>query len=279
MNSDCALFADDTKIFAPVSGHSDRNTLQIDLDSLLDWTVAWQLPFNESKCKVIHYGKHNPHRMYTLGQNSVNSVVEEKDLGVTFDPSLNFSLHHDKAIAKANSRLGLVKRSFRHLDEKSFITLYKSLIRPILEYSSVVTNPVRKQDQDRLESVQRRATKLVPGLKDKPYGERLKVLKIPSLKYRRKRCDVLQTYRILTKVDDLEETDFFTMRQEDRTRSNGFKIFKRQCRTKARANAFSQRVVNNWNNLPKEVTTAPTVNRFKSALENHWQADPDKYLQ
>ena len=77
-----------------------------------------------------------------MGGAPIPTAEEEKDLGVVFDPLLTFTRHHDKAIAKANSRLGLIKRSFRELDSKSFIQLYKSLVRPILEYASVVTHPV-----------------------------------------------------------------------------------------------------------------------------------------
>ena len=162
----CALFADDTKIYAPTQ---KSTTLQADLDAMNTWTTTWQLPFNRSKCKVIHFGRNNPSNNYTLGNHPITAVEEEKDLGVTFDPLLTFSKHHDKAIAKANSRLGLIKRTFKHLDKTSFILLYKSLVRPILEYGQVVTHPLRKQDEDRLEKVQRRATKLVNGLQDKPY--------------------------------------------------------------------------------------------------------------
>ena len=249
-----------------------------DLITLFDWSETWQLPFNQSKCKVMHFGRNNPEATYEIGDTVIEEVTEEKDLGVVFDPHLTFTRQHDKAIAKANSRIGLIKRSFKHLDAKSFVLLYKTLVRPIVEYCSVVTHPVRKQDQDRLEKVQRRATRLVPGMKGMSYTERLKELNLQSLKYRRKRSDVLQCYRILSQIDQVDESHFFTLRQDERTRSNGRKIYKSQCRTKTRSNVFSQRVVDRWNALPSDTVSASTINCFKSRLGKAWTHDPDKLL-
>ena len=113
-------------------------------------------------------------------------------------------------------------------------------------------------------------TRLVDGFADIPYKERLKELKLKSLSDRCKHADMLQTYRIIHNTDKLEESVFFTKAQNARTRGNGQKLFKHQCNTNVRKNAFSQRVVDRWNDLPSEVVTAPSVNRFKSSLRKYW---------
>ena len=95
-------------------------------------------------------------------------------MGVLFDEDLKFSEHAMKQVNKANQRLGLVKRTFSNFDRKMFIPLYKSLIRPHLEYATVVWNPVLKKDIIAIENVQRRATKLITGFKEKSYENRLK---------------------------------------------------------------------------------------------------------
>jgi hypothetical protein len=267
------MFADDTKLYASV-GFGHEETLQDDLDSLHSWSQRWQLPFNVNKCKVLHYGKNNEGHNYLLNATPINEVTEEKDLGVTFDPQLNFAKHFDGAIAKANSRVGIIRRSFRFLNKESFVCLYKSLVRPILEYCSVVTNPLRKQEADRIEAVQRRATKLIPELRELPYEGRLRALNLPSLTYRRKRADMLQTFRIFEKVDDLAISKFFEQPAETegpQTRTNGRKILKKRCNTKVRSNAFSQRVVDSWNSLPADVVSSGTVNHFKHSLEKTWK--------
>jgi hypothetical protein len=273
-----ALFADDTKVFKPVLNQEDANSLQEDLDALHIWSTKWQLPFNESKCKTIHYGRTNPQTKYKIGDTIIGNDTEEKDLGVNFDPSLNISRHHDLTTSKANSRLGIIRRTFRQLKPKPFLQLYKTLVRPVIEYCAVVTNPVLKRDEDRLEKIQRRATKLVTGTEGKTYSERLVELKLDSLEHRRKRADVLQVYRIIQGIDDLQYSHFFTRHQDQRTRSNGQKIFKRQCSTKLRGNAFSQRAISVWNNLPAKVVNVPSLNSCKSALEKHWRYDDDRTL-
>ena len=115
-------------------------------------------------------------------------------------------------------------------------------------------------------------------MKDKPYPGRLKELKLDSLEFRRKRADALQCFRIMKQIDQVDESHFFTRSQESRTRSNGAKLFKTQRRTKIRANAFSHRVVDNWNDLPEEVISAPSINSFKSRLRKVWKNDPDRLL-
>ena len=90
VESRVALFADDTKVFREIQSDEDREKLQQDIDELFIWSKKWQLPFNESKCKVMHYGKTNRKSDYNLGGVQIVEVTEEKDLGVTFDQQLSF---------------------------------------------------------------------------------------------------------------------------------------------------------------------------------------------
>ena len=110
VESPVALFADDTKVFREIQLDEDRQKLQQDIDELLIWSKKWQLPFNESKCKVMHYGKTNQKADYNLGGVNIKEVSDEKDLGVTFDQQLSFGTNASKIVAAANSRLGLINR-------------------------------------------------------------------------------------------------------------------------------------------------------------------------
>ena len=74
--------------------------------------------------------------------------MEEKDLGVLFDTTLKFSSHIAATASKANRLVGLIRRTFKFLDQKMLVQLYKSLIRPHLEYANSVWNPVLKKDID-----------------------------------------------------------------------------------------------------------------------------------
>ena len=83
--------------------------------------------------------------------------------------------------------VGLIRRCFLTLDEVMFRALFVALVRPHLEYGNQVWCPYKKKDVKIIETVQRRATKLVPTLKNLSYEERLRKLDLPTLAYRRSR--------------------------------------------------------------------------------------------
>jgi len=87
--------------------------------------------------------------------NSIN------DLGVIFDSNLTFKDHMAQKINMAYSIFGIIKRNFIHTDKSSFILLYKSMVRPHLEYANSVWCPYKQGDIKELEKIQKRATKLV----------------------------------------------------------------------------------------------------------------------
>lgn len=270
------LFADDSKIFKAIESFHDISVIQDDINKLIHWSIIWQLPINIGKCKCLHYGKNNPHHTYSIGNTDLINDETEKDVGVTFDSSLEFRIHIKSMISKANSRVGLIKRSFSKLSIQSFKLLYKSLVRPILEYCSSIWFPLFKTDSIEIEKVQRRATKLVPFLKNKSYTERLRVLNLTTLAYRRNRTDVLQVFRIIHQIDKIPFDNFFKLNQNN-TRGHPWKLEKPRAKTKIRQNTFSNRVINDWNNLPAEVVCSETINSFKNGLEKAWRENPIKY--
>jgi hypothetical protein len=138
----------------------------------------------------------------------------EKDIGVHVDENLNFKKHMQTQINKANSIMGLIRRTYSYLDEKSFKYLFQALVRPHLEYAAAVWSPSKSGDIENIENVQRRATKLVPSLRNLEYPDRLKKLKLPTLKYRRLRGDMIETFKIISGIYDREVTEGFQIRDE-----------------------------------------------------------------
>ena len=126
-----------------------------------------------------------------------------------------------------------------------------------------------RQDFVALEKVQRRATKLVKGLKHLSYQDRLKRLKLSSIEDRVARGDLIETYKILSGKVSLDPANFFQEAQNTRTRGHRAKLTKKQVAHKARANFFSIRVVSPWNSLPEEVVSARTTHEFKSKLDRY----------
>lgn len=225
------IFADDTNIFRAIESLEDQVSFQDDLSQLSEWSERWQLPFNVAKCNLIHYGSKNPLFDYYLNGENIPCGYFEKDLGVTFDASLKFTLHIRNMVSKANSRLGLFKRNFSNLSRDVFLPLYKSLVRPLLEYCCIIWYPLLKTDSIEIEKVQRRATKLVPEVSHLCYAERLRFLQLDSLSFRRKRNDMLQVFKIIHNLDNLEVTDFFCFNNQSTTRGHDFKLKKKQPQT------------------------------------------------
>ena len=245
--------------------------LQSDLTNMENWSKQWQLPFNETKCKVMHFGYGNQHKTYLLNGHTLQTTDNEKDLGVIVDSKLKFHIHTAAACKKANQMLGLVKKAYTSRDASMTCLLYKAIVRPHLEYGNTIWGPFFKEDMLRVERVQRRATKLINGLRDKTYGERLRVLQLPSLTYRRRRGDMIWTYKILNGLVRVDASKFFVPGRLGHIRGHPQRVFKQHATKLPRRNNFSQRVVNDWNSLPSKVVKASSVNEFKNKLDEHWK--------
>lgn len=211
------------------------------------------------------------YKMSDKNNNIVNIKVvdHEKDLGVIFQQDLKFDQHISYTVNKANRILGLVKRTFSYIDKVSFLCLYKSLIRSHLDYGDLVWFPVLKKHIRIVENVQRRSTRLLPGLRHLTYRDRLKELNLPTLLYRRKRADMIQVFKIMKGIDDISIEDFFQV-ADSSTRGHNFKLFKPRSYKSVRQNSFSLRVIEDWNSLPEDVVSSKTVFQFKTKLDKLW---------
>ena len=104
-----------------------------------------------------------------------------------------------------------------------------------------------------------------------PYKERLKELKLPTLKYRRIRGDMIEMYKILTNRYDAQVTLKTHMCNDKRTRGNSLKLKTERCKYDLRKYFFSCRITNTWNSLPDNVVSAASLNSFKNRLDNYWK--------
>lgn len=277
-DSEVFLYADDTKIYRKIQATEDCKALQEDLTELRIWTESWLLNFHPDKSKYMRIGRTDiedqGYRLY----GEITKTRVEKDIGVVIDDKLAFSDHLAEKINKANKIVGCIKRTFVHLEPDIFKPLFTALVRPHLEYANQVWSPYLVKDIEAVENVQRRATKMVPGLKDLSYEERLRKLGLPTLAYRRSRGDQIETFKILTGIYDKDCTrGLFEARGDSVTRGNSKKIYKKRPRLNIRKMSFTQRVVNNWNDLPEWVISAETVEQFESRLDKFWKHQERKY--
>ena len=144
-----------------------------------------------------------------------------KDLCFTISYDLSWSGHSHEVVNKANKVLGVIKRVLVSNSVNEFSLLYKSLVRPILEYAAPVWCPFVVKDIVSLEKVQRRASRLALGQKrgEMDYEERCSILKWSPLKNRGLYFSLIECYKCIFSLTNLEFQDFFQLASK-RTRSN-----------------------------------------------------------
>ena len=242
--------------------------LQDDLDRVVEWARKWKMEFNVDKCKVMHLGINNPRRSYNMGDTSLEATEEEKDLGVLIDNKLDFGKHIRTIVGRANRVLGMIRVSFACMNITMFLSLYTSLVRPLLEYCVQVWSPYKKKYIKLLEGVQRRATKLVPQLRNMSYDGRLRKLGLTRLVDRRVRGDMIETYKIISGKEKVDPAHFFQM-ATFRGRSHSKKIYRKHSRLNVRKYWFTQRVATKWNGLSPAEVEAGKTSSFKARYDKN----------
>jgi hypothetical protein len=267
VKSDCNMLADDTKIFRGVASGEDCIALQNDLHSLSTWADDNRLSFNTSKCEVLHMGRNNGKACYTLGNQPLPSVTEATSLGIVMSSDLKVRKQCVAAAKKANRALGQIKKHFSHLTVSALKSLYITFVRPHLEFSVQAWNPHFAQDQQILETVQHRATRIVPSLRRLPYEDRLRKLGLTTLTARRTRGDLLQVFKILHGYDHADPRNYFTLAPNVGTRGHPLKLQRVCSRLDVKKYAFPARIVADWNRLPAGVVGSQSINAWKNAYD------------
>ena len=270
------LFADDSKIYCRVPREIDgkvelagaHEVLQKDLHELQIWANKWKMAFNVNKCKIMHLGYGNAEHEYELNGTTLAETIIEKDLGILIDNELTFAKHIRNKVSQANRLIGLIRITFESLNDEMFTNLYNTLIRPLLEYCVQAWSPHLQKDILLLENVQRRATKLVGRLRDMPYEDRLKELKLTSLEDRRIRGDMILTYRLINGMEKVDYRKFFSLQDNHyNLRGHNQKIVKTNVRLDVRKYFFSKRVIDKWNSLTEYEISAPSTAVFKKRYD------------
>lgn len=204
------LYADDLKIFLSVSDIDSCLKIQRDLDTLASWCNSNGMALNTNKCSCISFTKKRQRTTYNYSINGIllerKSIV--KDLGVVFDEQLSFRSHYEQIINKGNQLLGFIVRSTKNFKKpQSLITLFCSVVRPILEYACPIWSPHYKIYTNNIERVQKRCLKILLyrcniGRRVLNYEERLHRFHLSSLDNRRKRYDLICLHKLIhSKMD------------------------------------------------------------------------------
>jgi hypothetical protein len=273
-NTKLKLFADDFKLYRVVNNDTDQKDLQESIIRASDWSIENKMKFSVKKTIHLKIGKIKNNFTYELNGETISSSETVRDLGITVDSKLSFEPHINKIVKAANFRqYNLFRILPKKLNPELKILAYKTYVRPILEYATEVYNPYKISLKKRMEKPQRTFTKKVIKISNEKvdYADRLKICALDTLELRRSRTDLLTAFKIIHKLYDLPSSNFFTQTIRPSRKQPNSLFMPHLPKIKKAQNFFSYRILNKWNNLPKNV----------AKLDLHDIKDPDifaKYL-
>ena len=264
------LYADDVLIYRVVNCIDDCKMLQRDLDTLQTWAHKWNM---SAKCKFLQVSNKQSILSfpYTIQNTSIREVTQAKYLGVTLNNKLTWSNHISNITNKANSVYGFLRRNFSNCTTKIKGELYKSMVRPILEYACNVWCPHYNKDIQLIEAVQRRAARFCMNCYSRyeSVTSMLEKLKWPTLTDRRDDLKLVMLYKIINGYVHVQQTLPLTYSSFNSvTRRHHKKILQPPTRTDIYKYSFFPSAIRLWNNLPESLSTVKTIDEFKNLLVN-----------
>ena len=174
--------------------------------------------FNIDKCAVMYIGHNNIQHNYTMANQQLTATEEQHDLGITITRDLKWQKQTKKSWKTANRVLGFIARNFNDKSTELMVPLYKSLVRSHLEYAVQFWSPHLRRYIDKMERLQRKATKMIPEIRNHSYQQRFKDLKLISLIQRRLRGQLLEVFKYLNRFNNVSPIGLFDYDFNDRTR-------------------------------------------------------------
>ena len=267
------LYADDTKIFSP-----DLSKIQSTLNNFNLKLQDHQLHLAPHKCAILPISnKPFKNIISCLPAINIDStplpfIETIKDLGIQMSSNLKWNHHITKIVNKAKILSYQITKTFKTRNIWTLLKLFKTYIRPQLDYNTPVWSPHLQQDINAVESVQRRFTKTICRRCNIPftsYEDRLFKLDILSLENRRIQNDVILLFKILHGLSDISFNKFFKLQISNYSlRGPSSKIIPVQTFNNTLwKNSFFERAPRYYNKLPSEISSAKSLNVFKFKLK------------
>ena len=288
MHSIASKYADDTRITAKISGPEDARTFQEELQKkIYPWGPANNMSLNGDKFEHFHVG-HNLQQPKAEYQDPTGNIIEEKehikDLGVTISNDLTWTKHIKQVVSKARIMKGWLSRTFATRKKEPMLIMWKSQVRPILDYYSPLWSPSPKElgNIDILENVQRSFTRHIDGMRDFNYAERLQKLNMYSVQRRHERYKILYVYKIKEGMVPNFSGEYGLQfdaheRHGCRCRIPKFPLHHNKA-AKARDRSFALTASQLWNCLPREIrnTSGVSIDTFKRKVDKILSLYPDE---
>jgi hypothetical protein len=284
IESDIHLFADDTSLMDIVDDHIlSYSKLNRDLTRLSTWANRWLVTFNATKTVFLQVSRkvnQAPKPNLILNGMAIREVQTHKHLGLIFNNTLSWNDHIDSLVTKASRCIGLLRRINRDVPRECLEILFKSMIRPILEYCDIIYDGSPDTHLKRLESTQRQAAlTCTSAYKHTSHETLLEELSWAPLLIRRKHHRLNLMYKIQNGISPEYLTNLCPPLTRERTNYDlrtGMNITAPQQRTTTYQNSFFPHTINDWNNLPLNIREIPTLDSFKETIKKSAGPKPNK---
>lgn len=162
-----SIFVDDVKFYRIINNVSNCIDLQAAMNRILLWCKSHDMMLNANKYNALSFSrsKNILKYEYAYDESFLKRVKCVRDLGIYFDGGLTFHEHKNITCSKALKVLGFIKRNSNFFDSKTVLILCTSLVRPILEYNTLVWNPHLTCQNNKIENVQRKFVRYMCVLK------------------------------------------------------------------------------------------------------------------
>ena len=276
IRSNIKLFADDTSLYVTIDGDAEDATEQLndDLLQVSQWAENWLVKFNAAKSKALTVtlktkNTHNLDLPLSLNNTVLDTVSSHKHLGMEITSNLSWKDHILTVSENANKKLNILAKLKMLVDRISLITMYTSFIRSGMEHGSIVYCNCSDTDDETLESVQRRAFKIITGgIIRTPTLNLYNEIGLETLKKRRERSVLLFFFKVINnmvpdyllelKPEKKKEGRYMLRTRHDYT-TPSWRITKYK-------KSFLPFAVKLWNSLDEETQSITNYERFKDAL-------------
>ncbi|EFP06802.1 hypothetical protein CRE_11263 [Caenorhabditis remanei] len=256
-NVRCKQFADDLKLYAILPKDAVDSPLPAAIEAIIKWSKDHRLALNNEKTSCITLGTKPKIFDYSIDGSLVRREEIIRDLGFMICPKLDFSQHWKKYVNNAKCVLTQIFNQYSSDNPRLLILLYKTFVRPILEYGTVVTSPLKKSDIRSIESVQNSLTRRIRSrelgkyisIDDPDYktaSERNEMFGLSSLESRRTLIDHKFVSKMLVGKVDIDTSKFFKLDTNNKTRTQT-KFIWPKCKTRLRRHFFTNRALTTIN--------------------------------
>lgn len=273
LHSTVRLFADDCVLYRNIRSTHDSDLLQSDLNSIASWTSTWQMKFNVEKCYVLRIPASRSPVVtnYSLDNTVLKDTASHTYLGVDIQQDLKWNNHVSRITLAANKTLGFARRNLNACTKEIKSEVYKTLIRPSLEYCSAVWDPHTKELTQKLDKVQRRAARMVHNNYnwDHSASALVKNLEWTDLATRREINRLNIFHKAIGGHLAIPVHSYLQPAQRRTRRSNANSYIEHRTRRDCYKFSFIPRTTRDWNNLPPEITSIASPDSFQATVRSY----------